>query len=130
MRQVAAMLQYRFTVQVTRNPKKFKKDAVHYLRLYLPPGPGQLAEDATTKAIELRKQAWGWKQIYPQCISHYANLSPAARRLAEYNLRGACRSRRNTARRRKRRRSSLAQTTPLANVPSRPQPDSALQLGE
>ena len=108
MRQVAIDLKRRFPLQISQEPRQFKKKAVYYLKCYLPPGPGRPAEEAVTKAIELRKQGQDWKQIYPQCICNHSQLLPAARRVAEGNLRAARRARGNAARRRKRQRKSTA----------------------
>jgi hypothetical protein len=128
MQQTAARLRRDFAPRIAQDPQKFKRLAVSHLRRYLPPGPGRPAGDAVTLALEFRKQGLEWKQIYPQCIPGHAQLTSAVRRQAESNLRGACRSRRNTARRRKARHDFSAATTPPANVPSIAPPDSGLQL--
>jgi hypothetical protein len=128
MQQTAARLRRDFAPRIAQDPQEFKRLAVSFLRRYLPPGPGRPAGDAVTLALELRKQGMEWKQLYPHCISGHAQLVPAVRRQAESNLRGACRSRRNTTRRRKSRQGFSAATTPPANVPSIAPPDSGLQL--
>ena len=128
MQQTAARLRRDFAPRIAQDPRKFKRLAVSYLKNYLPPGPGRPPEDAITKAMQLRKQGLEWKQIYPQCIPDHAQPIPAVRRQAESKLRGACRSRRNTARRRKTQQGFSAATTSPANVPSIAPPDSGLQL--
>lgn len=122
----AARLRRDFAPVIARDPKKFKRQVVFFLKRELPPGPGRPAEDATTRAIALRKQHVEWKAIYPQCIPHHSELPPAERRLAEQNLRAAPRSRRNAARRRKRRRSLIAEAIAAPNVPSSAPSDSGL----
>ena len=128
MQQTAARLRRDFAPRIAQDPRRFKRLAVSYLRNYLPPGPGRPAVDAVTEAMQLRKQGMEWKQIYPQCIPNHAQLEPAVRCQAESNLRGACRSRRNTTRRRNTQQDFSAATMAPPNVPSIAPPDSGLQL--
>jgi len=128
MRQIAARLRREFSQRIARDPRKFKRLAVYYLKSYLPPGPGRPPEKDTTKAMQLCKRGLEWKEIYPQCIPDHTQLTPAVRRQEESKLRGACRSRRNTAKRRKTQQGFSAATIPPANVPSIARPDSGLQL--
>jgi len=100
MRQIATRLRRNFAEEIVADPRKFKKRAVHYLKRHLPPFPGRPPEASLTRAIELCKEGLEWKQIYPLCIPGHSELPPAVRRQAESNLRGACRSRRNAAKRR------------------------------
>jgi hypothetical protein len=130
MQQIAAGLKRRFPSLIAQDPKKFKKQAVYLLKRHLPPGPGRPAEDAITRAIELRKQGLGWKEIYQQCIPDQSQLPPASRRMARDNLRAACRSRRNAAKRRKRQRTFTSEATTGPNVPSSRPPNSALEMTE
>jgi hypothetical protein len=103
MKRIAADLMRRFPLMTSEDPKRFKQLAVYNLKRNLPPRPGRPMEDATSKAIEMRKQGYTWQQIYPVCIANHAVLPPAERRVAQENLRAARRSRRNAAKRRKRR---------------------------
>jgi hypothetical protein len=111
MRQIAARLRRDFAPQIFEDPRKFKKRAVHYLRRSLPPFPGRPREASLTKAIELHKAGLEWKAIYPQCIPDHSQMPPAVRRQTESNLRAACRSRRNAAKRRISRRVEPIQQT-------------------
>lgn len=104
MRLIASDLMQRFSTMIAADPTRFKKQVVYYLKRNLPPGPGRPAEDAITKAMELRTQGHSWQFIYQLCIANHLHLPPAERRVAQDNLRAACRSRRNAAKRRKRRR--------------------------
>ena len=104
MRQIATRLRRDFAEEIVVDPKKFKKRAVHYLKRHLPPFPGRPPEASLTRAIELRKEGLEWKQVYPLCIPGHSGMPAAVRRQAESNLRGACRSRRNAAKRTIRRR--------------------------
>jgi hypothetical protein len=126
MQQTAARLRRDFAPRIAQDQRKFKRQAVFFLKRFLPPGPGRPAGDAVTEAIKLRKQGLEWKQIYPKCIAGHAQLIPAVRRQAEYNLRGVCRSRRNTARRRKPQQAFSAATILPPNVPSGQPPHSHL----
>jgi hypothetical protein len=126
MQQTAARLRRDFAPRIAQDQRKFKRQAVFFLKRFLPPGPGRPAGDTVTEAIKLRKQGLEWKQIYPKCIAGHAQLIPAVRRQAEYNLRGVCRSRRNTARRRKPQQGFSAATIPPPNVPSGQSPASHL----
>ena len=103
MRQVGARLRRDFAEQIAQDARRFKKRAVQYLKRQLPPHPGRPPEASLTRAIELHREGKEWKQIYPVCIPGHSGLPPAIRRQAESNLRGACRSRRNAAKRRRRR---------------------------
>jgi hypothetical protein len=103
MRQFAARLRRDFAPQIAEDPRKFKKRAVHHLRRSLPPFPGRPPEAFLTRALDFRKEGMEWRRIYPLCIPGHAEMPPAVRRQAESNLRAACRSRRNAAKRRTRR---------------------------
>ena len=113
----AARLQRQHSEEITKDPKKFKCRVVAFLRQKLPPFPGRPNEATITKAIELRKDAQEWQQIYPQCIPNHSRLEPAVRMQAESNLRAAIRARRNAARRRKRQRRLIAESSKGSNVP-------------
>jgi hypothetical protein len=135
IKEIAARLRRDFAAYIAGDPKKFKREAVRYLKLYLPPGPGRPQEDAITTAIKLRKQRVNWKEIYAQCIPDHSKMLPAIRRLAEQNLRAARRSRLNAARRTRRREKksplgSFAEINSPPNVPSSPLQDSGLNVGE
>lgn len=95
-------LRREFGALIQMDAKTFKKCVMSCVRRGLPPFVGRPSDDAITRAIELRKQGIPWKEIYPQCISNHACLSPAERRQAEGNLRAAKRSRKNAHRRRSR----------------------------
>jgi hypothetical protein len=114
--QFGARLRRDFAPQVSEDPRKFKKRAVHYLRRCLPPFPGRPPEASLTRAIELYKAGVEWKEIYPQCIPDHSQMPPAVRRQAESNLRAACRSRRNAAKRRIRQQAESSQS---AETPQR-----------
>ncbi|MGA2327058.1 MAG: hypothetical protein ABSH05_12320 [Bryobacteraceae bacterium] len=119
MRRIGARLQRDFAEQIAQDRRKFKKRAVHYLKRCLPPFPGRPPEASSTRAIELRKAGLEWRQIYPLCIPGHSEMPPAVRRQAESNLRAACRSRRNAAKRRRRQR---AESSENGDTPQRKQP--------
>lgn len=104
IRQFGARLRRDFADQIAENAREFKKLVVHDLKRSLPPHSGRPPEASLTKAIELHNEGLEWKAIYPQCIPGHSQMPPAVRRQAESNLRGACRSRRNAAKRRRRQR--------------------------
>ena len=114
MRRIGARLRRDFADEIAEDSRQFKKRAVHYLKRHLPPFPGRPPEASLTRAIELRKEGFEWKQIYPLCIPGHSRLPAAVRRQAESNLRGACRSRRNAAKRRRRERTKSSQGAPRA----------------
>jgi hypothetical protein len=116
--------------EVRADARGFKNRVCGLLRRYLPPFTGRPTEDSITTAAELRKQNCQWKDIYPLVIPGHATLDPPVRRQAESNLRAALRSRRNARRRRNRRRRFIAEKTPTSNVPSGPQLQSGVQVGE
>lgn len=101
VRQFGTRLRRDFADEIAEDARKFKSLAIHYLKRCLPPYPGRPPEASLTRAIELRKQGTEWKQIYPLCIPGHSEMPGAIRRQAESNLRGACRSRRNAAKRRR-----------------------------
>jgi len=103
----AGQLRRRYSEEICSDAKKFKNRVVSIIRRELPPFPGRPTEEAINRAIELHKQGQLWKEIYPQCISYHFELEPPARRQAESNLRAAIRSRRNAARRRRKRQRQL-----------------------
>ena len=109
MRQIGVRIRRDYGPQISEDPRKFKKRAVHYLKRSLPPFPGRPREASLTKAIELHKADMEWRAIYPQCIPGHSEMPPAVRRQAESNLRAACRSRRNAAKRRIRQRAGSSQ---------------------
>jgi len=74
VRKFGQRLRRDFAREIGSNAKGFKKCAVHFLKMSLPPFPGHPREPAITKAFELRKQDRGWKEIYPQVIPHHSNL--------------------------------------------------------
>src|ERR1035441_4511764 len=74
MKRIASELMRRFPLMIAQDPNGFKKQAVYYLKRHLPPRPGRPLEDAITNAIELRKQGYLWKQIYPLCIANHPAL--------------------------------------------------------
>jgi len=117
MEPFARLLRRDFALEIQDDPKKFKKQAVHALKRCLPPHPGRPQEAYVTRAIELRKQNVPWNEIYRQCIPNYQQLPLAEQRLAGYDLRAACRSRRNASKRRKRHRKSSAETSSAQDVP-------------
>jgi hypothetical protein len=98
--------------------RAFKKRVKSLLGRNLPPFAGHPQEDSISRATELRKQGWKWKEIYPQVIPNHPLLHPAVRRQAESNLRSSLRSRRNARARRKREGESIAQTTSVPIVSS------------
>src|SRR5262245_22979685 len=92
----AAELKRRFEEQIAVDARGFKKTLLSSLKRLLPPGPGRLPVEATTKAIRMRKLGRTWKEIYAAVIPNYSNMGRAERHLAESNLRAGCRSRVNT----------------------------------
>ncbi len=100
MRQFAARLKRKFAGEIQQNPTTFKRRAVHSLKLNLPPGPGRPSHANVTRAVGMRDAGKNWQEIYPECIPNFANLDPASRQVARWNLRAAVRSRRNAAKRR------------------------------
>ena len=86
-----------YALQIADDPWKFKRGAVGLLRLGLPPFAGRPRDPAISHAIQLRMQGQEWKEIYPQVIPLHSELDPLRRQHAEFNLRSAVRSRRNTA---------------------------------
>jgi hypothetical protein len=114
---LAAGLCRDFAEAITADPKGFKKQATHHLKLHLPPFAGRPTEDSVTRAIELRRRGSQWKAIYPLVIPNCSQLDAAVRRQTESNLRAAVRSRRNAAKRRKRRQRLSAEAKPALNVP-------------
>jgi hypothetical protein len=129
MRQIGARLRRDFAEQIEQDRRKFKKRAIHYLKRCLPPFPGRPPEASLTKAIELRNAGMEWKAIYPQCIPDHSQLPPAVRRQAESNLRAACRSRRNAAKRRARQQANASQSAALGGHP-KPAIDGRLKSGQ
>jgi hypothetical protein len=81
--------------------REFKKYAVLRLKTNLPPGPGRPPDAAITKAIQLRDQGTSWDGVSEACIPGFAELPRGKRQVLKSQLRDRCRSRRNTARRRK-----------------------------
>lgn len=100
-RRFTSRLKQKYSAEIDRDAKGFKKCVVHLVRGGLPPLAGRPHEAAITLADELRKKGVEWKAIYAQCIPNHTNLPPAERRIAEHNLRASRRSRKSTARRRK-----------------------------
>lgn len=100
-RRFIARLKHKYSADIDRDAKGFKKCVVHLVRRGLPPLAGRPNEAAITLADELRKKGLEWKAIYAQCIPNHADLPPADRRIAENNLRAARRSRKSAARRRR-----------------------------
>lgn len=101
MKRIASELMRQFPL-IGEDPVQFKKQGVYHLKRNPPPQPGRPMESAITRAIELHKVGHLWKHIYPQRIANHSGLPPAERGVAQDNLRAACRSRRNAAKRRKR----------------------------
>ena len=121
-------LRREFAHEIEQDPRGFKKQAVNLLKRSLPPFSGRPSEESVTKTMQLRKQGHPWREIYPIVIPNYGRLDPDVRRLAEGNLRSACRSRRNTERRKRQGRLS-AETTPSANASLDPDHSSSPQSG-
>lgn len=130
VKRFALRLRREHAQEVRVDAKGFKKRVCELVRRNLPPFTGRPTEASITAAAELRKQNRQWKEIYPLVIFGHATLEPPVRRQAESNLRAALRSRRNARGRRNQRRKFIAEETPTPNVPSGPQPQSGLQLGE
>ena len=113
----AARLCSDFEQELGQDAPHFKRRVIHELKLALPPHAGRPRLDTATSATGLRFQGAPWKRIYPRCISDYCSLDRDSRRLAEYNLRCAVRSRRNAAQRRELRRGAhLALRAPTMEV--------------
>jgi hypothetical protein len=98
--------------EIARDPKKFKRRAVGFLRRKLPPFVGRPADESITRAATLRAEGREWQAVYPVCIHNHGSLTAAERRQAESNLRAALRSRRNATRRRRRARQFVAELNP------------------
>ena len=129
MCQMAARLRRHFADEIAADPRGFKKRATHYLKRYLPPFAGRPSEASITAAIKLHKEGRPWHEIYPQAVPGHSTLEGAVRRQAESNIRAAVRSRRNTAKRRKRQLQLIAETTSALNVSSRRGPATSPTLG-
>jgi hypothetical protein len=99
----AAHLKRMFGAQMgdDKRAREFKKYVVRALRRNLPPGPGRPPDAAVSLALELRQRGLPWDAVCEQCIPNFRGLSRGQRQLAKSMLRSKCRSRRNTARRRK-----------------------------
>ncbi len=127
IRQIAACLKRDFAAEIARDAAAFKRRAVHRLKLHLPPGPGRPCLESVTRAADMRSQGKPWREIYHVCIPDYAKLDPASRQVAQWNLRNAVRSRRNSRRRRSKARvGSSAAANPRADVSSSQSPHAAV----
>ena len=89
-----------FAEAITEDAQGFKRRLRRLVCAGLPPFAGRPPDPAISRAIQLRKQGQEWKEIYPQVIPLHSELDPIRRQHAEFNLRSAVRSRRNSARRR------------------------------
>ena len=123
IREFAARLKERYFDEIARDPRGFKRRAVHWMKRCLPPSPGRPCDRTITLALEMRRQGREWREIYPRCIERYETLDSASRQLAQLRLRDACRSRRNARKRRNARRNCFARNIPAdivsSSVPSR-----------
>lgn len=81
--------------------REFKKYIVRRIKADLPPGPGRPPNAAITKAMQLRDQGVSWGDVCLECIPDFNELPIGKRQVLKSELRSRCRSRRNTARRRK-----------------------------
>jgi hypothetical protein len=98
------MQQYGQQLTDDKFARDFKRYAVFQLKRNLPPGPGRPPYEAVTKAIQLRSQGMSWDAVYLECIPGFKGLPSGKRQVLKSELRSRCRSRRNTARRRKKAR--------------------------
>jgi hypothetical protein len=83
------------------NGTKTKKRVVSWMRATLPPHAGRPADEATTRAVEMRVKNAPWLEIYRECIPHFSELDDGTRQLAMIRLRSVVRSRRFARKRKK-----------------------------
>lgn len=124
----ANRISVQFASEIASDPRGFKKQLTQIIKRNLPPFSGRPTEQSITQAARLKAGGNSWQDIYPVVIPDHAQMDPPTRRVAESNLRSAIRSRRNARRRRNIRRTLLAQTTPVSNVPLSPTPTTAVIL--
>jgi hypothetical protein len=92
----ARRLRREFSVEIQRNPRAFKYEAVRILKAALPPKPGRPCSEVVTRASQMRAHGKSWKEIYAACLLQIA--APDSRQAQQFRLRCAVRSRRNPRR--------------------------------